>query len=307
MKNLSFLLPVLAAAAFAQTAPLPPTVAPGAKLVEVYGDDRFFEGPAWDPVSGKLYFTAFRQQATQVLRLDGPGPGKVHVWMDDAKGVNGMYLARGRLLGAQAFGHNLLSMKIGASGPEDVKSLASAFEGVTFNQPNDVTEAPSGWIYFTDPDFRGKTRSAVYSLSPEGKLARIITHLKVPNGLVVSNDGKTLYVGDSFEKRIYSYPIEAGGAVDQSKVKMFFDPATENRNDPDGMCADAEGNLYFTMRGGVWVASPEGKSLGLIPVPEFASNVTFGGRDGTTLYITCDKKVYSLAMKVKGAGAARAP
>jgi gluconolactonase len=72
-------------------------------------------------------------------------------------------------------------------------------------------------------------------------------------------------------------------------------------NDPDGMCADINGNLYFAMRGGIWVVSPEGKSLGLIPVPEFCSNVTFGGADGKTLYITCDRKVYSLSMKVKGA------
>jgi gluconolactonase len=67
------------------------------------------------------------------------------------------------------------------------------------------------------------------------------------------------------------------------------------------MCSDALGNLYFAMRGGVWVVSKEGKQLGFIPVPEFASNVTFGGVDGQTLYITCDKKVYSLAMRVKGA------
>jgi gluconolactonase len=91
------------------------------------------------------------------------------------------------------------------------------------------------------------------------------------------------------------------GSVDQGQLKIFFDPPTENMADPDGMCADAEGNLYFAMRGGVWVVSAEGKSLGLIPVPEFSSNVTFGGADGKTLFVTCDKKVYSLAMNVRGA------
>ena len=60
------------------------------------------------------------------------------------------------------------------------------------------------------------------------------------------------------------------------------------------MTSDENGNLYFTMRGGVWVAAPDGKSLGLIPIPEFASNVGFGGRDGKTLFITCSKKVYSI-------------
>jgi hypothetical protein len=54
-----------------------------------------------------------------------------------------------------------------------------------------------------------------------------------------------------------------------------------------------------------------GVSLGLIPVPDlppadgkprpgFCSNVTFGGVDGKTLYLTCQDHVYSLAMTVRG-------
>ncbi|MEO8436764.1 MAG: SMP-30/gluconolactonase/LRE family protein [Pyrinomonadaceae bacterium] len=280
---------------------LPDTVAPGSKLNVVYEDQRYFEGPSWDPSSGKLYFAAFQKGNEQLLRLDGPG--KVSLWMDHTQGINGTYLSRsGRLLAAQAFGHNLLSIKVGAQGPEDVKILTASFEGLPFLQPNDVAESlTTGGIYFSDPNFKGKTHSAVYYLSPGGNVRRVIENLKLPNGLEVSNDGGTLYVSDSFEKRVYSYPILADGSVDQGQVKIFFDPQTDNTSDPDGMCADAAGNLYFAMRGGVWVVSKEGKLLGLIPTPEFCSNVTFGGTDGRTLYITCDKKVYSLAMRVKGA------
>jgi len=277
----------------------PPTVAEGAKPVIVYEDDAFFEGPAWDKTTEKLYFTAFKKDNQQILRLENNR--KATVWMDQTKGINGMRMSRsGRLLGAQAYGHNVLSMIIGPTGPEDVKSLSGNYEGETYNQPNDLAEAPNGGIYYSDPDFKGKTRSAVYYLNPEGKSSRIITNRKIPNGVLVSNDGKTLYIGDSFEKRIYSYAILADGSVDQGAVKVFFDPATDNKNDPDGMCSDAEGNLYFAMRGGIWVASREGKTLGFIPIPEFTSNIGFGGSDGKTLFITCSKKVYSLQMKVKG-------
>ncbi|MCA9018612.1 MAG: SMP-30/gluconolactonase/LRE family protein, partial [Planctomycetaceae bacterium] len=111
-------------------------------------------------------------------------------------------------------------------------------------------------------------------------------------------DGKTLYVGDSHEKLWRSFPILEDGTVGEGRV--FFDPATSRKDSPDGMSIDADGNLYLSGRGGVWVASPEGKSLGLISVPEFCSNVTFGGVDGKTLYFTCSNKVYSLKMKVKG-------
>lgn len=287
----------------AQTPVLPPppaTVFPGAKLTVVYEDQRYFEGPSWDPVTAKLYFTVFEKGNEQVLRLDSPG--RASVWMDHTRGINGTYLSRnGRLLAAQAFDHKLLSIKIGADGPADVKILTSGFEGIPYIQPNDVAESPTtGGIYYSDPNFAGKTHSAVYFLNSDGVVRRIIDNLKLPNGLEVSNDGQTLYVSDSFEKRIYSYPILRDGTVDQGKVKIFFDPGTDNTNDPDGICVDLEGNLYFAMRGGVWVVSAAGKLLGLIPVPEFCSNVTFGGADGKTLYITCDKKVYSLAMNVKG-------
>ncbi len=69
------------------------------------------------------------------------------------------------------------------------------------------------------------------------------------------------------------------------------------------MTIDEKGNLYFAGRGGVWVVSSEGKALGLIRVPEFCSNVGFGGDDGKTLFLTCSMKVYSLAMTIRGVAA----
>jgi len=277
--------------------PVPPAVADAAKLVEVYAADRFFEGPTWDPKTQKLYFTSFGKD-TQILRLDEPG--KASVWMDRTEGVNGTYLANdGRLLGAQATGHRVVSYGIGDKGPTDPKVL---YHDKKLFQPNDLCQAPNGNIYFTDPDFKDRKGSAVYLLTPEGKATRIITDMPLPNGIKTAMDGKTLYVSDSYLKLWRSYPIKADGLVGEGKV--FFDPDTRDRakeKEPDGLCLDEAGNLYFAGRGGIWVVNPEGKALGFIPVPEFCSNVTFGGKDGKTLYLTCSKKVYSLEMKVAGA------
>ena len=273
---------------------LPATVADGAKLVEEYADERFFEGPTWDPRGKKLYFTAFGKDNQQILRLDARG--KASVWLDKTQGVNGTCLSReGRLLGAQAYGHRVMSYAFGPDGPADAKAL---YHDDTLNQPNDVCQTPNGDIYFTDPDFRQRKTSAVYRLSPAGKATKIIDDMPVPNGVIASNDGRTLYVGDSHERLWRSYPIQDDGTVGPGKV--FFNPQTENRNEPDGMSIDEQGNLYLSGRGGVWVASPEGKPLGLIAIPEFCSNVTFGGEQGNILYMTCSKKLYSLAMKVRG-------
>lgn len=290
--------------------PTASTVAEGAQLQTVYEESgRFFEGPVWDDKTGKLLFTAHANKNApfQILRLDQPGdgarPGKASVWMNETQGINGMTLSRdGRLLGAQgrAKPPAIVSMIIGANGPENFKVLAAASAANPMTESNDLSEDLRGGIYFTAPDFANKTESAVFYLAPDSKISRVISNLKLPNGVEVSNDGKTLFVSDSFEKRVYSYPIKDDGTLELARVRVFFDPPTANQSDPDGMTTDADGNLYFTMRGGVWVVSPEGKALGLIPIKEFCSNVSFGGADGRTLFMTCSNKIYSLAMKARG-------
>jgi len=275
---------------------MPSTVTEGAKLVSVYQDDRIFEGPAWDTKTGKLYFTAFAGKEAQILRLDEPG--KVTVWLDKTEGVNGMYLANdGRLLGAQAFGHRVLSFAIGESGPAATKVL---LDNPKLHQPNDVAQSPNGDVYFTDPDFEKGQTSAVYVITVKGDVKKIIEDMRITNGLKVSNDGRTLYVADDGPMNWRKYSIQPDGSVGPGQT--FFDPPVpmEKRTHPDGMSIDEHGRLYLSGSGGVWVVDKFGVSLGLIPISEFCSNVTFGGAEGKTLYLTCSKQVYSLAMTVRG-------
>lgn len=268
--------------------------APGTELVLLYEDDRFFEGPTWSPTENKLYFTAFAKTGQQILRLEAPG--HVTAWFDKTEGVNGTFRARdGRLLCAQTYGHRALALPLGGDRPTEIVTLAA---DPTWNQPNDICQAPDGDIYFTDPDFKTRTRSAVLHLAADGRVMKIIDDMQIPNGIVVSLDGRTLYVSDSYAKHWRAYPIKTGGSVGPGRV--FFDPETPNRDDPDGMTIDAHGNLYCTGRGGVWVVRPDGTLIEFIPVPVFCSNVTFGGADGKTLYLTCKGRVYSLALTVRG-------
>ena len=84
------------------------------------------------------------------------------------------------------------------------------------------------------------------------------------------------------------------------KGKVFFKPTTTNQNAPDGMTIDERGNLYFTGFGGIWVVNKAGQAIGFVPIPEFCTNIAFGGDDYLDLFITCYKKVYRLPTKMKG-------
>jgi len=294
----------------ADEVPLPPTVQPEASIVEIYRDEElFFEGPVWAPASGKLFFTAFGKDNQQILRLERPGTAAV--WLDHTQGVNGMFLSReGKILGAQAYGHRVMRYAVGPDGPVEEEVLA---ENPAWNQPNDVCQSPSGDLYFTDPDFKERKNSAVYHLPAKGVAPRsgafaprggasaprkIISDMPLPNGVIASNDGRTLYVSDSHLKLWRAYPVRGDGSVGPGRT--FFNPDTPDRADPDGMTIDERGNLYLTGRGGVWAVSAAGEAIGFIPMPRFCSNVTFGGPQGRMLFMTCKGAVYSLAMRVRG-------
>jgi gluconolactonase len=282
---------------------MPPTVAPDAQLRVAFEEKgRFFEGPVWEPKSGRLFFTAHAsgglKKPFQILQWDGATGATV--WMNETQGINGMALGPdGRLLGARGRSE---PPTIVAISPADkaLEVLASASQDSPMVETNDLSPDQKGGVYFSSPDFGGKRRSAVYYRAPDGKLTRVIDNMKLPNGVEVARDGKRLMVSDSFEKRVYAYPIREDGTLDTGRVSIFFDPQTPNKTDPDGMTTDSEGNFYFTMRGGVWCVAPDGKLLGFIPVKEFVSNVSFGGPENKTLFITGSDRVYALDMTARG-------
>jgi gluconolactonase len=71
------------------------------------------------------------------------------------------------------------------------------------------------------------------------------------------------------------------------------------------MTLDAEGNLYLTGKG-VSVIDATGKKIGQIDVPEtWTANVSFGGRDHQTLFITASTGLYAIRLRVKGANPAK--
>jgi len=74
------------------------------------------------------------------------------------------------------------------------------------------------------------------------------------------------------------------------------------RSGADGMTVDSEGFVYVATKLGIQIIDPPGKTVGILRNPGTGdpSNVVFGGRDLTTLYVTAGDKVFRRTIKRKG-------
>jgi gluconolactonase len=264
-------------------------VADGAKVEKLAGGFAFTEGPAAD-ARGNVYFSDIPNNRILIWSLDG----KLSTFRENSGGANGLYFDKaGNLLACEGGGRRLVS--IDPKGK--VAVLADEYQGKKFNSLNDLWIDPKGGVYFSDPRYGNRDGMEqdgehVYYLSPDRKkLNRVIDDMVRPNGLIGTPDGKTLYVTDNGGGKTFVYRINPDGSL--SGKRLFASQGS------DGMTIDNEGNIYLTSRA-VVVYNKNGEKIEEIKVPEGPSNVTFGGRDNRTLFITARTSLYSIKMGVKG-------
>ena len=274
---------------------LPPPfgpVEPGAKLRKLEGNYLFTEGPA-RARNGDVYFTD--QPNDRILRWDGE---KIEEWLKPAGRANGLAFDRHGNLIACADGAN----ELWSIAPDKrITVLLKDFGGRLLNGPNDVWIRKDGFLYFTDPLYardywsREKTsqQDGQYVYLLDGNALRpVAKDLRQPNGIVGTADGRTLFVSDIGAGRTFRYRISKDGSL--TEKTLFCDLGS------DGMTLDERGDLYLTGNG-VTIFDREGKKIEHLDVPEaWTGNVTFGGRDRKTLFITASKGVYTLRMRVRG-------
>jgi gluconolactonase len=234
--------------------------------------------------------------------------GKLSTFLQPAGRANGMMFdAHGNLV-ACADEHNQLWS---IAPDKTVTVLVTNYQGKYLNGPNDVWIAPNGAMYLSDPFYRRKwwdhtmmalTNEEVFYLSPDRKtLAMVTDDLKKPNGITGTPDGKTLFVADIRTNQTWRYDIRPDGSLTNKTLVCA--------KGSDGMTIDAEGNLYLCATGrtnGVSVFDPGGKLIDHIDVPEsWSANVSFGGPDHRTLFITASESLYSIRLRVRGANPAK--
>lgn len=266
-------------------------VAPGAKVEKLAGGFRFTEGPAAD-AKGNVFFTDIPNNRIHMWSLDG----KLSTFRENSGGANGLYFdKKGNLLACEGGGRRLVA--IDPKGKVTV--LEEKYQDKRFNSLNDLWIDPNGGVYFTDPRYGNRDGMEqdgehVYYLSADRKkLIRVIDDMVRPNGLIGTPDGKLLYVTDHGGGKTYVYDINKDGTL--SNKKRFAPDGS------DGMTIDNQGNVYLTTRV-VVVYDKNGQKIETIEVPEEPANVCFGGMDNQTLFITARTSLYSVRMRVKGAG-----
>ena len=281
-------------------------VDPTAQPEQICTGFKFTEGPIWNPREQALYFS---DMPGDVRRRWSAADGVREVRNPSNK-CNGMtYDGVGNLIVCEHVTSSLVR-EIPA-GERSV--LASHWEGRELNSPNDVVVRSDGTIYFSDPsygrwpgfglereqdlDFQG-----VFSVSPDGRLWLEARDFGQPNGLCFSPDERILYVNDSDKAHIRMFDVAADGRLSNSRI--FFEGVGDGSLEGgivDGMKCDERGNIYVTGPRGIWVIAPEGRRLGVLPMPEHAGNMNWGGADWHELYCACSTSIYRLKLKVRGA------
>lgn len=295
-------------------------VAPGESMHVVADGFDWTEGPLWvaqggyllfsDPPKDRMYRWAPGERAASVF-LE-PSGGAVTKGFREA-GSNGLKPAgRGRLLVADEADRAIALLDLRTKAK---RLLVQRFEGKKLNSPNDVVVGPDGAIWFTDPPYglegvddsplKEQAANRVYRLAPDGHLTAEESHLRFPNGLAFSPDGKTFYVSNSDPKNalILAWDVSPAGKLSHRRIFADMNALAAKRLPglPDGMCTDERGDLWASGPGGIHVLSPAGRELGMISTGVAMSNCAFGGADGRTLFMTSTHQVVALRTKVRGA------
>jgi len=272
-----FVAGLVASPAIAQEAPFQ------SRQITPAGEYTFgIEGPAVDG-QGNLYVVNFGKPGTIGKLAAGSSQSELFAVLPEGSIGNAIRFDRkGRMFVADYKKHNIFLVSA------DGNNVETWFHSDDFNQPNDLTIAADGTIYASDPHWKHRdgqvwriARSADGAIVGEKMTAN--RKMSTTNGIDLSPDGKTLYVGESDTREIWAYRIDGTRLQSPRLVKRFAD------FDIDGLRTDISGNLYVAriLKGTVAVLTPAGRLLREIALKaREPANLAFGGKDGKTVFVT---------------------
>lgn len=217
--------------------------------------------------------------------------------------------------------HRIMRVTVGLDGGTSSVVVTDVGPGgKKYHQPNDIATRKDGNFYFTDPDYFNHAGlgagaaeylpyEGIFRVSSAGAATLIDSTQLRPNGIAVSADGNSLFVGTDKNtpgmsgitakpSTILKYTIAADGSVAATNVK-FADTAFGS----ESLAIDDNGNVYSAGLGGIEVFKANGEKWGTLTVPNGATSIGFGEADRKTLYISSNgsgAKLLKAVVKVPG-------
>jgi gluconolactonase len=216
-------------------------------------------------VGDTLYFVDY--SASDVLRLKA---GRVErVWHQQGCGTNGLARVPSGLLVA-CYDSGLV-VRITLDGTVD-ETIRADDKGRAFTAPNDLAADARGGVYFTASG-SGAVPGKVFYRGADRHVVEVASDIQNANGVVVSLDGKHLYLGESGKRRLLVFDISDAGALSNQREFVQLGAVLSSPGQaefvPDGVGIDAHGNLFVALYrgGGFAVISPQGKLVREVDLP----------------------------------------
>jgi sugar lactone lactonase YvrE len=236
----------------------------------------FGEGPRWH--QGRLWLSDMH--AFQVLTVDEAG--RLETIAEVAGRPSGLgWLPDGTLLVVSMEDRKLYRQR---GGRLELHADLSSFAA---HEINDMVVDAEGLAYVSQFGYafsRGGEfkKTEILLVTPDGKVRVAARDLAFPNGMVITPDGRSLIVGESFGARLTRFEREPDGRLTGRRLFAKLSGAV-----PDGICLDAEGC--------VWAASPVsreclrvregGEVLERVRTETQSIACMLGGEDRRTLFV----------------------
>jgi sugar lactone lactonase YvrE len=241
---------------------------------------RVGEGPVWDAALRRLVWV-------DILN------GLVHLY-DPVTGDNETAEV-GKAVGAavpRASGRLVLALEDGFAAFDPVSEELTPLVPVEADQPglrmNDGKCDRAGRFWAGSMEWDGEhPAGSLYRLDPDRTVTRMVEGVRISNGLGWSPDEQLMYYIDSptYRLDVFDFDLERGAIANRRTLVEV--PRAWGM--PDGMTVDAEGFLWVAFWGGWSVRrlAPDGTLAATLRLPvSQVSSCTFGGPDGSDLYIT---------------------
>ncbi|WP_018013731.1 SMP-30/gluconolactonase/LRE family protein [Teredinibacter turnerae] len=251
------------------------------------------EGPTWD--GGDLLF--FTDIFASKLYKYNLRTGELATEQEATDAANGMAMDdTGKLwICTQELGRITLYDPKTAT----LRPLLRGFHGKRFNHPNDITLDDHGGAYFTDPAWdpvkhRHQPVNGIYYVGHDGEAHLLDADLDKPNGILLSKNGKFLYVVDMGTNAFLRYPVVQPGVVAEPEAFATLNTEGVSAAAPDGLEEDAEGNIYVATENGIQVFTPTGQFLYRVALPQRPTNLEFIDRAQKEMIVTSANYLFRL-------------